>query len=111
MREWNLSSVLVFDNFQDAGDQPGFHEIFRVAIENVPQDVNIVLISRLCASHSYAHLVANQSISQMHWEALRLSREESAQIAELHVPIDARQVDLLHERSQGWAAGLILLVH
>ena len=105
------ASVLVFDNFQDAGDQPGFHEIFRVAIENVPQDVNIVLISRLAPPDSYAHLVANQSISQMHWEALRLSREESAQIAELHVPIDARQVDLLHERSQGWAAGLILLAH
>lgn len=102
-------AVLVLDNFQEAGGEPAFHDVVRIAIENTPPGISIVIVSRVIPGEDYALLSANQMLALIDWEPLKLTREETRQIAQLHAPMNDRLLDELHERSGGWAAGLILL--
>lgn len=102
-------AVLVLDNFQEAGNEAVFHEIVRIAIENAPHGIQIVIVSRVVPDGNFALLSANRALALIEWEPLKLTREESRQIVQQHAPMDDRLLDELHSRSGGWAAGLILL--
>src|SRR5258708_13888036 len=102
-------AVLVLDNFQEAGDAAVFHEVARIAIENAPSGISVVVVSRTVPGEDFALPSANGLLALIDWEALKLTREESRRIAQCHVSMDDRVLDELHERSGGWAAGLILL--
>lgn len=105
----SVPAVVVLDNFQEAGGAPVFHEIVRVAIENAPSGIVVVLVSRTSPDEDFVLPSANRMLTLVDWEQLKLTRDESRQIAQLHLPLDDRLLDQLHERSGGWAAGLILL--
>ncbi|HKB82340.1 MAG TPA: hypothetical protein VKD04_03925 [Burkholderiales bacterium] len=102
-------AVLVLDNFQEAGDAAVFHEVARIAIENAPSGISVVVVSRTVPGEDFALPSTNRLLALIDWEALKLTREESRRIAQCHVSMDDRVLDELHERSGGWAAGLILL--
>ena len=102
-------SVLVLDNFQDAGTAAVFHDIVRIAIENAPQGITIVVVSRTAPDESFSLANANRMLTLIEWESLKLTREESRKIARLFAPVDDEVLDELHDRSGGWAAGLTLL--
>jgi LuxR family transcriptional regulator, maltose regulon positive regulatory protein len=102
-------AVMVLDNFQEAGSDAVFHETVRTAIDNAPPGVSIVIVSRVLPEREYALLSANRALATIDWEPLKLTRDETRQIVDQHAPIDDRMLDALHERSGGWAAGLILL--
>ena len=102
-------AALVLDNFQEAGGAPILNEIVRIAIENVPQGVCVIVVSRTLPGEDFALPAANQTVTVVDWEAIRLNREETRSIAQLYTRMDERLLDELHERSGGWAAGLILL--
>ncbi|MEO8158474.1 MAG: BTAD domain-containing putative transcriptional regulator [Betaproteobacteria bacterium] len=103
------SAVLVLDNFQEAGGASALHDIARIAIENAPAGVSIVIVSRTVPGEDFALPSANRLLTLIEWEPLKLTREESGRIAQLHAPISDSLLDELHERSGGWAVGLILL--
>src|SRR5579859_6888125 len=103
------SAVLVLDNFQEAGGEAVFHEIVRLAIENAPRGVSVVIVSRVVPDGEFALLSANRTLALVEWEPLKLTREETRQIVHQHTTMDDRLLDALHERSGGWAAGLVLL--
>ena len=102
-------AVLVLDNFQEAGGAAIFHEVVRIAIENAPPGIPVVIVSRVVPDGEFALLSANRTLALIEWEPLKLTREETRQIAHQSAPMDDCLLDELHERSGGWAAGLILL--
>lgn len=102
-------AVLVLDNFQEAGNEAVFHEIVRIAMENAPHGIPVVIVSRVEPDGNFALLSANRALALIEWEPLKLTLEESRQIVQQHAPMDDRLLDELHSRSGGWAAGLILL--
>ena len=102
-------AVLVLDNFQEAGSEALIHQIVRIAIENAPPGISVVIVSRVVPDGEFAGLLANRALSLIEWEPLKLTREESRQIVHRHGSMDDRLLDDLHGRSGGWAAGLILL--
>ena len=102
-------AVLVLDNFQEAGNEAVFHDIVRIAIENAPHGIPVVIVSRVVPEGNFALLSANRALALVEWEPLKLTREESRQIVQQHAPMDDWLLDELHSRSGGWAAGLILL--
>jgi DNA-binding SARP family transcriptional activator len=103
-------TTVVFDNFQEAGEDGPFHAVLVAALDEVPPGVHVFLVSRHPPPDRYARLAANRAMALLDWEALKLTEAESQSIANAAgLPIDTSMAGLLHERSGGWAAGLVLL--
>jgi len=104
-------SALVFDNFQDAGEQVTLHEIVPLAIDELPAGACLIIVSRSMPPPALARLVAHGAVRVIGPEAMQLSREEVAGIVarQRSAPADAAALDRLAEQAQGWAAGLVLL--
>lgn len=104
--------VLVFDNYQDAEPQAALHVLLAKCMEQVPDGVNVVVLSRETAPAAFARLRANRAMGLLGWEDLRLTEDETAAIVELHERVRPRPepVAQLHARAGGWAAGLTLLL-
>lgn len=103
-------SVLVFDNYQELPSSP-VQEIVRGAFAQLPEGVGAIVISRTEPPQPFARLQANNAISLVSAEELRLTPEEAAGISRQrgHAP-SADDLATLHARTEGWAAGLILLL-
>jgi len=103
--------LVVFDGYQDIPDQSQFHELMRDGLAVVPPGGCVVIISRADPPPVMARLRVSQGMTVVGWDDLRLTREESDAIAagRGHALGDAALAGL-YERTQGWAAGLILLL-
>ncbi|MDH5287503.1 MAG: hypothetical protein OEX23_12840 [Betaproteobacteria bacterium] len=103
------SCVLVFDNYQEASG-PSFETLSHEAFSQVPEGVTVIVLSHADPPANLARLVANRVIVPIDAEELRLTRAESDQIALRAAPFDGRVLASLHDRSGGWAAGLVLMI-
>lgn len=101
--------VLVFDNFQEA-DQPALHEAIVAGIDEVPEGLHLVIVSRAGTPPHYARLAANRALTVLDWDALKFTPDETAaMLAAARLPLPSATVDALHEQADGWAVGLVLL--
>lgn len=103
-------AAIVFDNFQEAGEDGALHEMLSAALEEVPSGVRVFLISRHPPPDRYVRLAANRSMGLVEWDDIRLSDDEVSQLVgtlDLTLPPDTTR--RLLELSGGWAAGLLLL--
>lgn len=102
---------LVFDNYQTAPQASPFHEIMNLGLSGLPEGIHAIVISRTDPPPILTSLIANNKLSMIGWEELRLAPEESKGIAwmESGETLSAQTVSQMHEHAQGWAAGLILL--
>ncbi len=105
-------SALVLDNLQELEGDTGFHELIRGGLSRLPQGLNAILISRNSPPPAFARMLANQEMTVLGWEELRLTQEESAEIIRRRSPEPPSQEDLLHfhRAADGWAAGLVLIL-
>ena len=102
--------TLVFDNCQDVPPDSGFHEMLVHALETVPEGVRIIVISRSAPPQQHARLLANKRMGLIDWDTVRFSRDEAMKLIGLQcVRTDGRAVDLIHEMTEGWAAGIVLI--
>jgi LuxR family maltose regulon positive regulatory protein len=100
---------MVLDGYHEVSVQSAFHEVIRIALSEVPADCNVVLISRSDPPALMARLRANQTMEVLGWEELRLTQEESSAIVRQRGHhLSDQTLTELYERTQGWAAGLIL---
>jgi LuxR family maltose regulon positive regulatory protein len=103
--------VLVFDGYHEVPAQSVLHEVMRVALSEVPPGGQVIVASRRDPPPSLARLRANRALEVLGWDDLRLTREESnAMLARRGQPLPPESAARIHERTQGWAAGLILLL-
>ena len=105
------SFVLVFDGYHEVPAQSVLHEVMRVALSEVPAGGHVLLVSRRDPPPSLARLRANRALQVLGWDDLRLSRGESdAMLASRGAPMSSETAARIYERTQGWAAGLVLLL-
>lgn len=102
--------VLVLDNFQEVAENCAFHDVVEAGLEQIPEGISMIVISRVDPPQRYSRLVANRRIALLDWEIMKLTREETRGIAAISNPTDATEARRLHEESGGWCAGLILLL-
>lgn len=105
------ATPLLFDNFQDAPEDSGWQEMMAHALETIPEGNNVIVLSRVPPPPAFSRLQANNLISVLGWDDIRFSREESR---ELLFSLGAQQetlqaLDYLYDKTEGWAAGLVLL--
>jgi ATP/maltotriose-dependent transcriptional regulator MalT len=103
--------TVVFDGYQTVPASSQLHEVMRVALETLPPGGRVLIVSRGDPPATLARLRASQALSLIGWEELRLTREETGAIAARRRPgFTAEAVDALYVRTQGWAAGLVLML-
>ena len=100
--------AMVLDNFQNVSDSADVLAITDVLISEVPESRHVLIVSRNDPPPIFLPLVARRQIAQIGWEALRLTREETASILSARLS-QGEAVDLVFERSGGWVAGVVLM--
>jgi len=103
--------ALVLDNLHAvAGDSP-LYRVLEAAIGQVPRQGCIIVISRRDPPVQFARLRATGELQYLGGDALRVGPDELAEIARQRgQPLSAQAAAQLHERTQGWAAGLVLML-
>lgn len=103
--------ALVFDGYHEVPQQSQFHEIMRIGMSELPSSCGLAIISRSDPPALLARLRANRTLEVIGWDQLRLTRSESdAIVAQRGLSLSAEALDDLYRKTQGWAAGLILMM-
>jgi len=107
-----VPSLLVLDDCHRVREDSVFFETLREGISRLAPGIGAVFVSRSDPHPSFARHRANRLMETIGWEDLRLTFEEAAGIVKLRrkgKPPPGRVRDLF-ERTDGWAAGLVLLL-
>lgn len=103
-------AVMVFDDFQNVDES--IHDLLNIGLGLVPENLRVVVLSRLSPPASFARLQALEIVSLVEGEALRFSEAEAKDLFDL-LPMKERfSEETIHhilERCQGWVAGLRLM--
>jgi ATP/maltotriose-dependent transcriptional regulator MalT len=102
-------AVLVLDDSQEVLGESTFHALLVESASEIPEGLNVILISRGEPPSLYARLLANRTLALLDWHALRLTAEEARGIA-YAFSSDEALLETLHRQSGGWAAGLTLML-
>jgi len=104
-------TVVVFDDYQKVGGQSSFHEAIRNGLSRLPEGIHAFVISRSDPPPLFARKRAHQRMEWVGWKELRLTPGEAKGIARLRGKRrSAGEVLSLQGHSDGWAAGLVLLL-
>jgi len=108
---YNRITTIVLDNYQDIPVDAPFHEMIATGFAVLPPGVHVVVISRDEPPAALARLRAHDGISLLEYRDLRFTLDESRELVHGCIPqLDNEQILALHEKSAGWAAGLILML-
>lgn len=103
--------AVVFDGYQDVPASSPFHEMMREALHELPPGGCVILISRGDVPAPLARYRASGALRLIAWEELRLTRAETESFVMQRQPaFPAAALDELYARTQGWAAGLVLML-
>ncbi len=105
-------AVIVFDDYQDVPAAAPLHAALGEGLLALPPGVTSVVVSRTEPPPALARLCANASPLILGWDDLRLTLGEVRGVERLSRTARPTRafVDELHEKTQGWAAGLVLLL-
>ena len=103
--------ALVFDDYHEVPAQSRLHEVIRDGLEQIPAGGYVVVIGRSEPPSAFARLRANQKMMLLAWDDLRLTRDELDEIVDVRgLELSEPAREQLHERTQGWAAGVLLML-
>lgn len=107
------ASVLVFDDYHLLDAASPVHLAMREALAEVPPALTVIVTSRTGPPPALTRLRTLDSFRLLDGEALRLSADECSAVVRQRLgdagPDDA-SLQRLHERTQGWVAGLVLML-
>ncbi len=105
-------AAVVFDDYQKVPDDAVTHALIREGLSLIPPGLRVILVSREEAPPTFARLRAGQFLETIDWKELRLDARETEGIARLRWKGKRRieAVRRMHNATDGWAAGLVLLL-
>ena len=104
--------ALVLDDYHELPPASPLHEILAAGFSQCPPDIRAVVIGRHPPPPEFARLRVNGKMETLEWPDLRLTEAETAGLAHhlTRQSVEAAQARCLHEQTDGWVAGLILLL-
>ncbi|WP_231123302.1 LuxR C-terminal-related transcriptional regulator [Mycobacterium asiaticum] len=101
--------VLILDDYHQVVNRT-VHEQLAFFITRMPANLHLVLATRSDPNLPLARLRASGDLNEMRTEDLRFGAGETNQLLNdvLGLNLDHADVALLHQRTEGWAAGLYL---
>jgi ATP/maltotriose-dependent transcriptional regulator MalT/DNA-binding SARP family transcriptional activator len=108
----SLPAVIVFDNYQEVSEEAALHELIRTGLSVIPAEINIVFISRSGPPSQLMRQKANRRMRVIGWDQLKFTLEESRQLLDLiaNRKLSKDIIAELYGYTDGWAAGLVLLM-
>lgn len=107
--------ILVVDNCQEALVSPEFRELLRIAMAEAPDQINVIIASRIRPPGDFSRLRASGHLAVLDPDELFFSEDESLIVQQLVAPATRRrsvdQMRKMHRLTGGWPAGLKLLAH
>lgn len=102
--------VIILDNFHEASS-PDFQGMIGHAMENIPSGINVIVLSRGELPAQLARLRAGNRVSFMGWNDLSFTLTECRAFLKRRCgrPLPDETVRQLHDGTDGWAAGLLLM--
>ena len=104
--------TVVLDNYHEIPDDSFLHELINAGLEQTPDGIRIVILSRTPPPPAMTRLVVNKRMTTIEPAELSLTEQESIGIAALTDKWKTRPqaVTRLHRFTQGWTAGLVLML-
>lgn len=107
---FNRCTTIVLDNYQDLPADSPFHDMIATGFDVIPEGVHIVVISRSEPPPALARLQASGNINLLPYSDIRFTYDESVELVQSRIPNqDNEFIQALHEKMEGWAAGIILM--
>lgn len=108
-RRLKPSTVLVFDNGEAPTDNAALWPLLAEGLRALPPGMTVLFTSRHAPPPPLASLRINGHLATLGGETLKVTAEEATAIGarQGHTPATARQ---LNEQSNGWMAGLIVML-
>jgi DNA-binding SARP family transcriptional activator len=103
-------AVLVLEDYEEVFSAIGLHAMLVDCAQEIPEGVNVVIVSGSEPPSVYSRIIANKTASRLDCAELRLTLEETRSIACATQPMDEAVVSALHRQSDGWATGLTLML-
>jgi LuxR family maltose regulon positive regulatory protein len=100
--------AVVFDNFHEPRTLPEQRAALAQGLEEVPEQITIIVVSRSDPPPEFARLVANGRIARMDEAELRCTADEAEAILGRQ-QFDRQHLTRIHRDSDGWVAALVLL--
>lgn len=101
-------TLIVLDNFHEARSSPDQRAAFAQGLEEIPDGINLVVLSRADPPPEFARLSANRRISRIDGAELKCTVEEAESLL-AGTELDAAALRRITLQSDGWAAALVLL--
>jgi len=103
--------IIVFDNYESVPPHSDIHQIFRQVIDEIPYGSLLVFISRSSPRPDMARPIANNLISVIDGDDLKLNHEEYVQIAKIRkAELTRETLDYILHSTAGWVTGFIILL-
>ena len=104
--------IIVLDNYQQVPAESKFHEVIREGLNIISEEMNVIVISREIPPPQLVRLQANSQISFLGWNDIRLTPDETKEMVRMreHRRLDESALLQLQKRTDGWAAGLVLIM-
>ena len=107
----NEPLMIVFDNYESVPPHSDIHQIFRQVIDEVPYGSLLVFLSRASPPPGMARPIANNMITIIDGDDLKLNHEEYLQIAEIRkVEVARETLDNILQSTAGWITGFIIML-
>ncbi len=105
-------AVIVLDDYHQVRSDSLLHAALRDGLVELPEGVTTIVVSRSDPPAPLARLQANGLLEVFHGDELALTRREAEQIGRLwgYSERERGTVLALHARTEGWVAGLVLLL-
>jgi len=100
--------VLVLDNYHELPAASAVHEALDHAITEVPEGCNIIAVSRSAPPRQFLRHEMAERLAAINSQSLKITLEETREIAALRHSLDEATVRRIHALSDGWAAGVAL---
>jgi LuxR family maltose regulon positive regulatory protein len=102
-------AMLVLDSYQEVDEGAELHGVLTQALGSLAPRQRLLVLSRAAPPPAFARLEVAGELYRLDERELRLTAREAAALARLR-RCSGADVRALHERTQGWVAGLVLLL-
>jgi LuxR family transcriptional regulator, maltose regulon positive regulatory protein len=102
---------IVLENYQDVPEGSAFHGMIADGFDPIPEGIRVVVISRSGPPAALARMQANDGIDLLEYADVRFTFEEARALLSGRVANpDPEWMKTIYERTEGWAAGIVLML-
>jgi ATP/maltotriose-dependent transcriptional regulator MalT len=103
---------IVLDNYQELPEELIFNDLLIDEISRLPENIQVIIISRKDPSSKFSRLKANRRIKLFGWQDLRFSAREFSDVVSRwgFEDLPEKTQNHIYEKMDGWVAGLLFML-